>query len=140
MTRLWITLLLAATSLLAHAAEPAKKADARSIIAEKFPGMTVKDVRPSPVQGVYEVRIGADTVYVSADGRYVAFESNATNLVPGDTNNAYDVFVHDRQTQSTVRSSVRSDGTETGVELGGLHVLDPRRGAHEGEEHGDDDQ
>lgn len=71
MTRLWIALLLATTSLLAHAAEPAKKADPRSIIAEKFPGMTVKDVRPSPVQGVYEVRIGADTVYVSADGRYV---------------------------------------------------------------------
>ena len=30
---------------------------------------------------------------ISADGRFVAFESEATNLVPGDTNNAVDVFV-----------------------------------------------
>lgn len=30
---------------------------------------------------------------VSADGRFVAFESKATNLVPGDTNKAWDVFL-----------------------------------------------
>ena len=30
---------------------------------------------------------------ISADGRFVAFESDATNLVPGDTNGAADVFV-----------------------------------------------
>ena len=30
---------------------------------------------------------------ISADGRFVAFESYASNLVPGDTNDAYDVFV-----------------------------------------------
>ena len=30
---------------------------------------------------------------ISADGRFVAFESEATNLVPGDTNGAFDVFV-----------------------------------------------
>src|SRR5689334_11101868 len=34
---------------------------------------------------------------ISADGRYVAFESDAANLVPGDTNGAEDVFVYDRQ-------------------------------------------
>src|SRR5688572_30493508 len=33
---------------------------------------------------------------LSADGRFVAFASGATNLVPGDTNGAWDVFVHDR--------------------------------------------
>jgi len=33
---------------------------------------------------------------ISADGRYVAFHSAASNLVPGDTNVRYDVFVHDR--------------------------------------------
>jgi hypothetical protein len=32
-------------------------------------------------------------VVISADGRYVAFESNATNLVPGDTNGVRDIFV-----------------------------------------------
>jgi hypothetical protein len=33
---------------------------------------------------------------ISADGRFVAFGSNATNLVPGDTNDEFDVFVHAR--------------------------------------------
>ena len=33
---------------------------------------------------------------ISADGRYVAFISDASKLVPGDTNNNWDVFVHDR--------------------------------------------
>src|SRR5436309_2098104 len=49
---------------------------------------------------------------ISADGRFVAFASGADNLVPGDTNFRSDVFVHDRQTGSTVRVSVASDGTE----------------------------
>jgi hypothetical protein len=37
-----------------------------------------------------------DRPAITADGRYVAFESSATNLVPGDTNGFEDVFVHDR--------------------------------------------
>jgi Tol biopolymer transport system component len=49
---------------------------------------------------------------ISADGRYVAFASDATNLVAGDTNGATDVFVHDRQTGATERVSVASDGTQ----------------------------
>ncbi|MFJ5695519.1 TolB family protein [Arthrobacter sp. NPDC093125] len=49
---------------------------------------------------------------ISVDGRYVAFESEATNLVPGDTNEAPDVFVHDRATGSTERVSVASDGSQ----------------------------
>ena len=48
---------------------------------------------------------------ISADGRFVAFASHATNLVPGDTNWDYDVFVHGRQTRTTERVSVASDGT-----------------------------
>src|SRR5207245_10503824 len=48
-----------------------------------------------------------------ADGRFVAFVSFATNLVAGDTNGATDVFVHDRQTGTTERVSVASDGTES---------------------------
>ncbi len=35
---------------------------------------------------------------ISADGRFVAFESDATNLVPGDTNGFRDIFVKDRAT------------------------------------------
>ena len=46
----------------------------------------------------------------SADGRFIAFESLATNLVGGDTNGFQDVFVHDRLTGDTKLVSVGSDG------------------------------
>ena len=46
---------------------------------------------------------------ISADGRYIAFESNASNLVPGDTNGMPDIFVHDMQTGLTTRISVNSN-------------------------------
>jgi Tol biopolymer transport system component len=45
----------------------------------------------------------SDTPSISADGRYVAFMSYASNLVSGDTNGQRDLFVHDRQTHQTVR-------------------------------------
>ena len=50
---------------------------------------------------------------ISADGRYVAFESKASNLVPGDTRDKRDVFVHDTATGETVRVSVSSGGMES---------------------------
>ncbi len=49
---------------------------------------------------------------ISSDGRYVAFSSASTNLVPGDTSSSEDIFLHDRQTGETTRISVASDGTE----------------------------
>jgi Tol biopolymer transport system component len=49
---------------------------------------------------------------ISADGRMVAFPSFASNLVPNDTNDAFDVFAHDRVTGETVRASQTSDGTQ----------------------------
>ena len=55
---------------------------------------------------------GSISPSISPDGRYVAFQSDATDLVPGDTNAATDVFVHDRQTGLTERVSVATDGTE----------------------------
>lgn len=50
---------------------------------------------------------------LSSDGRYVAFHSLATNLVPGDTNGFVDVFVHDRMTGQTTRVSVDSGGGQS---------------------------
>jgi Tol biopolymer transport system component len=47
---------------------------------------------------------------VSADGRYVAFSSLATNLAPGDTNNAMDVFVRDLQLGTNLLVSVSTTG------------------------------
>ena len=50
---------------------------------------------------------------ISANGRVVEFLSNASNLVPGDTNGTWDVFVHDRQTGVTERVSVDSNENES---------------------------
>src|SRR5918994_4626322 len=49
---------------------------------------------------------------VSRDGRMIEFHSDASNLVSGDTNNASDVFVHDRQSRATTRVSVATGGAE----------------------------
>ena len=52
---------------------------------------------------------------ISADGRFVAFESNSTNLVAGDTNNNSDIFVHDIQTNTTTGISVDSTGNQGNI-------------------------
>jgi hypothetical protein len=49
---------------------------------------------------------------VGGDGRFVAFESDATNLVPDDTNGVKDVFVRDRQANTTTRVSVATGGAQ----------------------------
>ncbi|MEG4625954.1 calcium-binding protein [Microcoleus sp. w1-18aA5] len=49
---------------------------------------------------------------ISADGRFVAFHSDASNLVPGDTNNRFDIFVRDLLTNTTTRVSVDSAGNQ----------------------------
>lgn len=50
---------------------------------------------------------------ISGDGRFVAFESDSIDLVPGDTNGYRDVFVRDRQTATTERVSVSTSGAQT---------------------------
>jgi len=55
----------------------------------------------------------SDSPAVSADGRFVAFSSKASNLVAKDTNGYKDVFVHDRLTGTTTRVSVASDGVQS---------------------------
>jgi Tol biopolymer transport system component len=55
---------------------------------------------------------GSDYPSISADGRYVAFHSHASNLVSGDTNGHYDIFVRDRNTGTTSRVSRDSAGVE----------------------------
>ena len=67
---------------------------------------------------------------ISADGRYVTFESVATNLVAKDTNRSSDVFRRDLRTGKTIRVSVRNNGKQiaTGsysasVNANGRHVV-----------------
>ena len=73
---------------------------------------------------------------ISADGRFVAFDSCATNLVPGDTNGAADVFVRDRQTGTTRRVSVgraasRATAQRRPGDLGGRALRRLRLGRHQ---------
>ena len=64
---------------------------------------------------------------VSSDGRYVAFYSDASNLVPGDSNGTNDVFVVDRQTDMIERVSMAADGTQgNGSSIGGSISADGR--------------
>jgi hypothetical protein len=51
-------------------------------------------------------------VSISGNGRYVAYSSDANNLVSNDTNGARDVFLYDRNTGSTTRVSVSSGGVQ----------------------------
>ncbi len=61
-----------------------------------------------------EAQANSESYYpsVSGDGRYVAFYSAADNLVPGDTNGTYDVFVRDIEAGTTRRVSVSSAGDQ----------------------------
>lgn len=60
----------------------------------------------------------SDRPAISADGRYVAYRSYATNLVPGDMNGKSDIFIHDRQTGKTKRVSVDSNENEANSSSG----------------------
>jgi WD40 repeat protein len=74
-------------------------------------------------QGV-EGNRGSRLPSISADGRFVAFNSDAANLVSDDTNGASDVFVYDRLFQLVERVSVDSTGIEgdapSGAAFGGI--------------------
>lgn len=49
---------------------------------------------------------------MTPDGRYVLFSSDASNLVPGDTNGFFDLFLHDSQTDTITRVSVGTNGLQ----------------------------
>jgi WD40-like Beta Propeller Repeat len=67
---------------------------------------------------------------VTPDGRFVGFDSFASNLVPGDTNQLTDSFLRDRQARTTIRVNVSSAGAQannssavTAVSAKGRYVL-----------------
>lgn len=59
---------------------------------------------------------------ISANGRYVIFTSNATNLVADDTNGAPDAFVHDLWSGRTSRVSLNRAGAQLNGESSALHA------------------
>ena len=91
---------------------------ATNLVAGDTNGQRDVFVRDMSTGTVVRVSVSSDEVEgdsgsydpsISADGRYVAFESGATNLVAGDTNSTMDVFVRDLTSTTTVRVSVDSD-------------------------------
>ena len=63
---------------------------------------------------------------ISANGRWVAFESAASNLTAEpDTNDASDIYVRDLQLGRTVRVSVLIDATGAAIEASGGHAIGP---------------
>jgi Tol biopolymer transport system component len=69
---------------------------------------TLVSVDSSGVQGNGD----SESPSISADGRYVAFQSSASNLVSGDTNEASDIFMQGTQTGATARISLDSSGVQ----------------------------
>jgi Tol biopolymer transport system component len=61
--------------------------------------------------------------WISPDGRYAGFYTLASNLVPGDTNHAFDVFLHDCSSGATERVSVDSNGTQGDRDSLGLGAI-----------------
>ena len=114
-----------------HSFSPALSADGRVLVfiseaLDLVPGDTngCRDVfvrdrwlgtteRVSLASGGGEANGDSDSPTISADGRFVAFRSYASNLVAADTNNCSDIFVHDRASGTTVRASVDTAGVQT---------------------------
>ncbi len=63
-------------------------------------------------QWSYQANDHSSSPAISSDGRYVAFLSGASNLVPGDTNDAGDIFVYDRKTRVIELISLAEDGSQ----------------------------
>jgi Tol biopolymer transport system component len=121
----------------ASSAEPVISADGRFVAFVSAAGNLVPDdtngqsdifVRDRETGAIERVSVdsagspadgGSGEPAISADGRFIAFESDATDLVAGDTNGQSDVFVHDRRTGVTQRVSVDSAGNQAGGGSGG---------------------
>ena len=85
--------------------------------------------RVSVASGGRQGNFGGSDPAISGEGRYVAFQSSSNDLVPGDTNNKPDIFVHDRQTLQTVRVNIgpggvqaNSDSVQPSISADGRHV------------------
>src|SRR5260221_12724968 len=74
--------------------------------------------RVSVATGGAQADGGSQLPSISADGRFVAFESAATNLVSGDTNGLDDVFVRDRVAGTTERVSLSTNGAQASRDCG----------------------
>jgi Tol biopolymer transport system component len=110
--------------------EPSLSADGRFVAFWSFATLVAGDTNLVPDVFVFDrstgtcERVSVDSAgkqanssssraTISADGNVVAFWSHASNLVAGDTNNALDLFVHDRVSGSTTRVNVDASGKQS---------------------------
>lgn len=94
------------------------ESDASNLVSGDKNGMRdiyLYDLQEQVTERISVNRTGRDSngpsrmASISADGRYVAFLSSATNIVAGDTNGTVDVFVRDRQAPKTLRVNLSAD-------------------------------
>lgn len=71
MKKFFALLFVTAACVSAAADDTEAPADPRVAIAAKFPGSKPEQVKPSPVKGIFQVDMGGDTAYVSADGKFL---------------------------------------------------------------------
>ncbi len=86
------------------------------VFVRDLSGRTIE--RVSVGEGGVQANGSSYNASITADGRFVAFESNASNLVPGDTNGVSDIFVYDREEERIRRVSVGEGGTQTNAASG----------------------
>ena len=115
------------------------QSDASNLVADDVNERTdvfVRDLRAGVTERISvssageEANNASSVPTISRDGRYVVFESLATNLAPNDTNGTTDIFVHDRATRTTTRMSESAAGEgakgmsyNATIAGGGRHVL-----------------
>ncbi|MEQ1935102.1 MAG: hypothetical protein ABL962_14680, partial [Fimbriimonadaceae bacterium] len=83
---------------------------------------TAQTIRVSVSSGGVQANNNSTFPSISRDGRYIAFTSNATNLVANDTNNATDCFVYDMVTAETTLVSRNSSGTQGNLHSNNAHL------------------
>lgn len=96
-----------------------------SVLIAGCGGQTSSSTPKTPEEGIHSILIAStdslgaqgtggnsDTPAISADGRFVTFESAADNLVPGDSNDAMDIFVKDTKTGNINRASTDAAGAQ----------------------------
>jgi hypothetical protein len=98
------------------------ESDASNLVAGDSNGANdifVKDLQSGAIQrvstdaaGVQGNRLSSYNAQFSADGRYVVFESYASNLVAGDSNGYLDIFVKDLQSGAIQRVSTDAAGVQ----------------------------
>jgi hypothetical protein len=115
---------------------PAISADGRYVAFRSSANFFVRDMQTGVTRLVTANRSGAggngpaddraeNDLAISADGRFVAFVSSASDLVEGDNNSRQDVFVRDTQTNTTRLVSVNAAGTASGNANSGEFTMTP---------------